>query len=199
MKEEKGGFLRWLIELIVLIAVVVLGTQLLIKFVISKDIVQGTSMQPTLQDGDRLYSLRHKKVKRNAIVVIEAPDAPGELYIKRVIGMPGDTVRVQDEKLYVNGKQQTQPYLNTKFMKQEIAAWAKTQGVAADSVHFTQDFNIATLAATKSATVPANSYFVMGDNRLVSHDGRAFGFIKQSKVQSVVVWRYWPLNKMKLY
>ncbi len=199
MDKEKGGFGRWLIEFVVLVVVVVLGTQLLIKYVISKDIVQGTSMQPTLQDGDRLYSLRHKTVKRNDIVVIDAPDAPGELYIKRVIAMPGDTVSVKNETLYVNGKVQKQPYLNQKFMKQEIAAWAKAQGVIASSVKFTQDFNIQTLAATKRATVPANSYFVMGDNRLVSHDGRAFGFIKKNKVQSVVVWRYWPLNKMTIY
>ncbi|WP_262316930.1 signal peptidase I [Lacticaseibacillus parakribbianus] len=197
--EKEESLLRSVIEFVVLIVVVVLATQLLTRFVVSKDVVQGNSMQPTLEDGDRLYSLRHKSVSRNDIVVIDAPDAPGELYIKRVIGMPGDTVQVKNEKLYVNGKQQKQPYLKQAFMTAEI----KTEAAKADrdpsTIPFTYNFSLKTLTSTKRATVPKNSYFVMGDNRLISHDGRDFGFIKKDKVQSVVVWRYWPLTKMTIY
>lgn len=199
LKKEKNSFMKSTIELIVLFVVVILGTQLLMKYVLSKDIVQGTSMQPTLEDGDRLYSVRNKAVHRNNIVVIDAPDKPGQLYIKRVIGMPGDTVAVKSGKLYINGKVQAQPYLKTKFMDDELKAFATQQGVAIGSVQFTKDFNIATLASTQSKTVPKGEYFVMGDNRLVSHDGRDFGFIAKDKIQSVVVWRYWPLSKMKTY
>ena len=199
MKKEKSSAMRSAIELIVLFLVVILGTQLLMHYVLSKDIVQGTSMQPTLENGDRLYSVRNKAVHRNNIVVIDAPDKPGQLYIKRVIGMPGDTVAVKSGKLYINGKVQTQPYLKSSFMQKELNAYAAQQGVAAGSLQFTPDFNIATLAATQSKTVPQGEYFVMGDNRLVSHDGRDFGFIAKDKVQSVVVWRYWPINKMKIY
>jgi signal peptidase I len=199
LKKQKSSALRSTIELIVLFLVVILGTQLLMHYVLSKDIVQGTSMQPTLEDGDRLYSVRNKAVRRNNIVVIDAPDKPGQLYIKRVIGMPGDTVAVKSGTLYINGKKQNQPYLKTKFMQNELKAYAAQQGVAVGSLQFTTDFNIATLASTQSKTVPKGEYFVMGDNRLVSHDGRDFGFIAKDKVQSVVVWRYWPLNKMKIY
>ncbi|MCX2455868.1 signal peptidase I [Lacticaseibacillus nasuensis] len=191
MKEQKSGTLRFIIEVVVLFAAVIIGVQLLMHFVISKDVVQGTSMQPTLEDGDRLYSARHHSIDRNDIVVIDAPDKPGELYIKRVIGMPGDTVAVKHEKLYINGKQTKEPYLKSKFMAQEMTAQ--------NSTYFTYDFSLQTLQSTHRATVPKGAYFVMGDNRLVSHDGRDFGFIAKNKIQSVVVWRYWPLNKMKIY
>ncbi len=190
---------KWLLEMVVIILVVLVGTKLLMNHVVSKDVVQGTSMQPTLENGDRLYSLRNKSIHRNDIVVIDAPDQPGQLYIKRVIGMPGDTVAVQDDKLYINGKETKEPYLKASFMKQEMKTYAAQQGIDLNSLKFTYDFDIATLPSTKSKTVPKGSYFVMGDNRLVSHDGRDFGFIKKSKVQSVVVWRYWPLNKMKIF
>lgn len=196
-KETSIG--RLILEFAILFVVVIVGTQLLTRYVLSKDVVQGTSMQPTLEDGDRLYSLRTKKVTRDSIVVIDAPDQPGQLYIKRVIGMPGDSVEMKDDTLYVNGKVQAQPYLTDAFTKKEIKRYATAQGVADNAIKFTYDFNIATLASTKSATVPAGTYFVMGDNRLVSHDGRDFGFIKADKIESVVVWRYWPLNKMTLY
>jgi len=197
--EKKSNPVRTAVEFIVLLVVIMFGTYFIVNNVVSKDIVSGTSMQPTLEDGDRLWSLRHRGIKRNDIVVIHAPDREGELYIKRVIGMPGDTVESKNDVLYVNGKKQAQPYLKSSFMKTEIASWAQQQNVDPSSIKFTGDFNIATLPSTKRKTVPAGHYFVMGDNRLVSHDGRDFGFISKSKVQSVVAWRYWPLNKMKFY
>lgn len=169
------------------------------RYVLSKDVVQGTSMQPTLENNERLYSVRIKKPKRNDIVVINAPDRPKSLYIKRVIGMPGDTVSSKNDKLYVNGKAIAEPYLNHKFSRDEINKWASQQGLDPSSIKFTNDFNIKTLSSTKSAKVPAGKYFVMGDNRLVSHDSRDFGFVDKSKIQSVVVWRYWPLNRMKIF
>lgn len=199
MNKKKTSNARAIIEMIVLFVVVVAGVQLLMHFVLSKDVVQGTSMQPTLQDGDRLYSLRHKQIKRNEIVVIDAPDKPGELYIKRVIGMPGDSVQVKNEKLYINGNRVAQPYLKQSFMSQELKDYASQQGLATNSLKFTYNFSLSTLKSTQRKTVPKGEYFVMGDNRLVSHDGRDFGFIPKNKVQSVVVWRYWPLNKMTVY
>lgn len=197
--KKKTSWGRTLIELLIMVAVVALGTQLLIRFVISKDFVQGPSMEPTLNDGDRLYSLRHKKVKRDDMVVIDAPDDPGVLYIKRVIGMPGDTIAFKNNVLYINGKKTAEPYLNKKFEQTSVTNYAKKQGIDPASLNFTYDFSLATLPSTARRTVPKNSYFVMGDNRLVSKDSRSFGFVKASKVQSVVVWRYWPINKMKTY
>ncbi|MFD1393142.1 signal peptidase I [Lacticaseibacillus jixianensis] len=199
MKEKNNGWGRTLLEFIVMLVVVVVAVQLLIRFVVSKDIVSGPSMQTTLENGDRLYSLRHKQPKRDQIVVINAPDDPGALYIKRVIGLPGDTIQFKNDVLYLNGKKTNEPYLDRKFAKQEIASYAAKQGLDASSIKFTNNFSLATWPATKSAKVPKNSYFVMGDNRLISKDSRSFGFVPKSKIQSVVVWRYWPLNHMKIF
>lgn len=199
VKEKNSGWGRTLIEFVVMLVVVVVAVQLLVKFVVSKDIVSGPSMQTTLENGDRLYSLRHKQVKRDDIVVIDAPDDPGALYIKRVIGMPGDTISFKNDVLYLNGKKTNEPYLDRAFAKKEIAAYASKQGLDPNSINFTINFNIATWPSTKSETVPKDSYFVMGDNRLISKDSRSFGFVKKNKVQSVVVWRYWPLNQMKIF
>lgn len=203
MKTNKSGSFKSILEFIILFVVVLAATMLLMRFVISKDVVQGPSMQPGLNNGDRLISLRLKKPKRNDIVVLYAPKVdnptPGELYIKRVIGMPGDTVESKNDKLYVNGKQVKQDYLSQKFIKQELEDNAAEQGIDADNLKFTNDFTLKTLAATHRATVPAGKYFVMGDNRYVSHDGRAFGFISKKDIQSTVVLRYWPLSKFKLY
>lgn len=189
----------WFVQLLLIMVVAFAGARLLMTQVLSNDTVSGDSMQPTLNDKDRLISIRHHSIKRNDIVVLDAPDVAGELYIKRVIGMPGDTVAVKSEKLYVNGKLTPQPYLKASFMRNEITAWGKAYNKDTTGVQFTPDFNLKTNKATQSSRVPKGEYFVMGDNRFVSHDGRAFGFIKRASIQSVVVWRYWPLNQTKTY
>lgn len=194
---------RPIIEFVAMFILILGGTYLLFTHVLSKDVVSGPSMEPGLMDGDRLISLRLQKPKHNDIVILYAPKnanpTPGELYIKRVIGMPGDTVSSKDDKLYVNGKEVKQDYLSKKFINQELTNSAATQGIDASDLQFTNDFSLKTLAATHSATVPAGKYFVLGDNRYVSKDSRAFGFISKKEIQSVVKLRYWPLSKLKIF
>jgi signal peptidase I len=174
-------------------------TVLLSNFVITKDRVNGPSMEPTLLQNDRLFSLQHRRVRRNAIVLLHAPDRPNTMYIKRVVGMPGDTLAVKKDILYVNGHKQAQPYLHSRFVNAALDDYAKASDRSRSSLRFTADFNIKTLSATRTVRVPAGQYFVMGDNRYVSHDSRAFGFVKQSAIQSVVVMRYWPLKRMHMF
>lgn len=181
---------RWLLLLIVVFIGVFFST----RYFVANDIVSGNSMQPTLQSGQRLLSLKHKRPQRFDIIVLDAPDHSGELYIKRVIGMPGDTIAVKDDHLYINGKQQAEPYLQTAFAKRELAQYTKAYHLK----HFTANFDLQHLKSTQAKRVPAHSYFVMGDNRLISNDGRAFGFITQAQVESVIVWRYWPLGTLKV-
>lgn len=175
--KEEQSFGKWLLELILIAIVMFAGVNLLFKYVIAKDVVTGPSMQPTFYDGDRLITYRRGEVKRGDIVVLAAPDEPGSLYIKRVIGVPGDTVHAKDDHLYVNGKKLSEPYL-------------EEYNTGTD---FTEDFSLEGLFGRK--TVPADSYFVMGDNRPVSKDSRKIGFIKKSAINGVVKLRYWPLNR----
>lgn len=196
--HKRSRLTREIIHFGLMMLAVIVGVQLLMNLVISKDIVHGVSMQPTLSQGDRLISVRHHAINHNDIVVLQAPDAKGQLYIKRVIGLPGDTVQVVNDKLYLNGHYQPESYLDKKFDQRELAE-LKAQNAVAPDARFTYDFSLQTLPSTQRTTVPANEYFVMGDNRIRSHDGRVFGFIKKDTIQSVVVWRYWPLNKWRTF
>lgn len=197
-KHATSRLTKEIIHFALLMLTVFIGVQLLTSFVISKDIVHGISMEPTLEQNDRLISLRHHAISRNDIVVLEAPDAKNQLYIKRVIGLPGDSVQVVNDRLYLNGHYQPESYLDKAFDQHELAEFKDDNEVAPDA-NFTYDFSLQTLQSTQRATVPAGEYFVMGDNRIRSHDGRDFGFIKKDTIQSVVVWRYWPLNRWKTF
>lgn len=222
--------LSWF-QLIIFAIVVFVATMLVMTFVVSKDTVTGPSMEPGLSTGDRMISLQHKKVKRNSIVVLHAPDRASkeylakhqsdianitfvgngklfngdslvplkdrELYIKRVIGLPGDTVESKHDKLYVNGKKVAQPYLDKAFSDAALKRYNMSKGLT--EKYFTEDFSLDTLASTHTHRVPAGHYFVMGDNRIISHDSTDFGFVPKENIQSVVVMRYWPLTSIKFY
>ncbi|WP_125604847.1 signal peptidase I [Lapidilactobacillus bayanensis] len=180
-QQTETSFGKWLIEMIILAAILFTGVQLIFYFVLAKDVVSGPSMETSFNDGDRLITYRLGKIKRGSVVVLDAPDEPGTLYIKRVIGLPGDTIEAKNDTLYVNGQKVNESYL-TKY---------------ATGQNFTEDFSLKSKLGVNK--VPANSYFVMGDNRPISKDSRRIGFIKKSAIKGVVRLRYWPLNKIQIF
>lgn len=180
-------FFKSLFQIIIIFAAALFVTQLLLKYVIANEEVFGPSMEPNFEQGDRLIAFRHAKIKRNDVVIIKAPDAPGEFYIKRVIGLPGDSVAVKNNELYINGKKTAQPYLQKSFVDQYTN----------NGLPFTANFTLQQILGVSK--VPKGEYFVLGDNRPVSKDSRYFGFVKQDGVVGVVKLRYWPLNKFKIY
>lgn len=126
-------------------------------FIIAPYIVEGASMDPTLHDGDRLIvnkliSIVQEEPARGDIVIIKDKEVDKH-YVKRVIGLPGDTVEMKDDKLLVNGKKLDEPYLTKNRSK------AETMGM-----QLTEDFG--------PIEVPNGELFVMGDNRLRSMDSR---------------------------
>lgn len=182
---ENESLFKWFLQVIVL-ALVFLGAYFLVfRFVLSNEIVSGPSMQPTFEDGDRLIATRHGNIKRGDIVVLDAPDAPGTLYIKRVIGLPGDTVSSKNDVTYINGKAIKEPYL--KEYKSKLP----------EGMLYTTDFSLQSIFGVKK--VPADSYFVMGDHRDVSRDSRMIGFIKKSAIEGKVKFRYFPFNRLQFY
>ena len=190
--------LRWLGTVVVIMAVV-FGVKMVLGLFLSNDQVAGNSMQPNLKNGDRLVVVTHTSIKGNAIVTLKSPIQADEQYIKRVIGLPGDTVSVKNDQLYINGKRTAQPYLKTSFIEKSLRLSEVQSGAVTGGQHFTPNFSLATLKATQTARVPKGSYFVLGDNRPVSYDSRKFGFVKRSDIYGVVKWRYWPLNQMKTF
>lgn len=173
-EESWGKFFR---DVLVMFLVFVSIYYVVFSFFLANEVVSGPSMQPTFEDGDRLIAVRHFTPKRNDVVIIKAPDQANAMYIKRVIGLPGDTVQSKNDVLYINGKKTAQPYLNNKYKKADRLA----------GTNYTTNFKI---------KLKKNQYWVMGDHRDVSKDSRYFGPIKRSKILSKVVLRYWPVTQI---
>jgi signal peptidase I len=137
-------------------------------------------MEPNYHTGERLivnkiiYSIR--KPERGEVVVFHAP--AGIDYIKRVIAVPGEKVKIENNKIYINGEELKEDYL------QEVIDERAKNG---------QQYNSPGLAET---TVPEGSVFVLGDNRPNSQDSRMIGAIPYEEIVGRADIRFWPLNKL---
>jgi signal peptidase I len=158
--------LREIVELVVLICAI----YALVNLATVRFIVQGPSMQPTFYTGQFLIVSRVNYLlgdpQRGDIVVFHYPGNPDEDYIKRVIGLPGDTVEIRQQRVYVNGVQLNEPYINEEC----------TDDMCADN----------------SWELGPDQYFVMGDNRNHSSDSRRFGPVDRGYIVGEVLIRYWP-------
>ena len=153
--------IKELIPYIIIIIVVVL----IRTFIITPVKVDGDSMKETLNDNDILLLYKLGSIKRFDIVVLdEAYD--NEKIIKRVIGMPGETVSIKNDKIYINGK-----IIDNSF------AYGTTSDV--DKIELGED-----------------EYFILGDNRLISKDSRYFGPVTNGEIIGKVVFRLFPFNKI---
>ena len=207
MNEKVKDILEW-----ILCIVIALVLALLIRYYIgTPTIVKQVSMKPTLLQDDRLILNRwgrttKKLPERGDIITFEAPtnarwskdkqdltnpiakyeNKPTNVwegfvhnvleigkvsYIKRVIALPGEYVKIQNGKVYINGEELEEDYLSSSV---------KTEAEGGLLVDF---------------TVPEGTVFAMGDNRQESHDCRAFGCIPQDKIESIVLFRFWPFDK----
>lgn len=150
-------------------------------FLFTPIVVDGVSMMPTLSDGDRMivnkigYTIG--KPNRFDIVVFHAPEQKD--YIKRVIGLPGDTVEYRDDVLYINGKAYPEPYLDP--YKAEMP-----------NAPLTEDFKLED--KIQSPTVPEGHVFVMGDNRRKSKDSRHIGTIPIDEIIGSTKIVFWPIK-----
>ncbi|RDU37209.1 signal peptidase I [Neobacillus piezotolerans] len=176
MPKKKSGAYEWIKSILValLIAFIVRS------FFFTPIIVDGASMNPTLQDKDRMIVTKIAEPKRFDIVVFHAPD--GREYIKRVIGLPGDRIEYKNDVLYINGKAYKEPYLE-KFKKEIIGA------------SLTDSFTLKE-TAVEADTVPKGHLFVMGDNRRYSTDSRSIGAIPMEKVVGTTKLVFYPEIKI---
>lgn len=152
-------------------------------FFFSNYVVEGESMQPTLEDGNKLIvnkiGYQIGDLDRFDVIVFHANEK--EDYVKRIIGLPGDEIQYKDDQLFINGKKVEEPYLE-KYRNQTLTR------------RLTEDFTLT--EKTGVETVPEGKLFVLGDNRLGSYDSRQFGFITVEQVVGKVNLRYWPLDHM---
>ncbi|GKV55611.1 signal peptidase I [Sporosarcina sp. NCCP-2222] len=176
-KKTKNETLEWVKALLI-----AFGLAAIIRiFLFTPIVVDGISMMPTLEDGDRMivnkigYTIGTPN--RFDIVVFHAPEQKD--YIKRVIGLPGDTVEYRDDVLYVNGQAYDEPYLD-EYKK------TVTDGP------LTEDFTLEEKIDRK--TVPEGYVFVMGDNRRKSKDSRHIGAVPIDEIIGSTKFIFWPIE-----
>lgn len=182
----------------ILFIIVFLLTRWFIWFPVTVD---GHSMDPTLADREKLIVIKTAKIERFDMVVADETDGGTKKQIvKRVIGMPGDHIKYENDKLFVNGKETKESYLEPYIalyqkdkLQKTYAYSAYFQSLAKASEAFTQD---STGNASFEITVPEGHYFLLGDDRLVSKDSRNVGTFQKEAIVGEVKFRYWPINKV---
>ena len=167
-------FLLDSIKFIIVIFVVLI----LFLYVVSITQVVGNSMYPTLQNQEVLVLnkaiYRFSDVKRGDIISLSYADT--KYLIKRVVGLPGDTIEFRDNTLYINGEVYEEDYLGDDVI--------------------TDDFSLQDIGYD---VIPEDMYLVLGDNRQNSMDGRDIGLIKKSDIIGKIALRFWPINRFKLF
>lgn len=160
MDKNKKDALSYLIIILVVV--------LIRTFIITPIRVVGSSMDKTLKQGEILLLEKvDKSYKRYDIVVIKEGN---ERIIKRIIGMPGESIKIVEGVIYINGEAIEDKYAST----------------------YTEDFS---LSKFDLEVIPEDSYFVLGDNRKVSKDSRLLGPINKKQIQGKAIYRIWPFNK----
>jgi signal peptidase I len=160
-----NGLLLWLRD--VLIAVV--ASVLIIMFLYQPVRVEGTSMLPRLEDRDRLFINKFvyhfEAIHRGDVVVFHYPRDPDKSYIKRVIAIPGDRLRIDHGRVFLNGKPLIEPYVPAEYR---------------DTKSYPE------------SVIPEDEYFMMGDHRSISSDSREFGPVDRELIYGKAVFVYWP-------
>jgi signal peptidase I len=177
--KNKNEIWEWIKALLVAIILAFI----IRMFFFTPIVVDGASMEPTLQDQDRMIVTKIGEPKRFDIIVFHAPE--NKDYIKRVIGLPGDRIEYKNDILYINGKAYDEPYLD-KY-KREL----KDGGTLTDS------FTLKETAVGKDV-VPEGHLFVLGDNRRWSKDSRKIGAIPLEKVVGTTNIVYFPIKDIKV-
>jgi signal peptidase I len=164
---------RALWELVHDLSVAVLFCFFLITFVAQAFRVQGTSMLPLLEDSERIivnkFIYRFHPIERGDVVVFWYPKDPSVSFIKRVVGIPGDTVEIRRGALFVNERRVAEDYVRPQFNDDETHS---------------------------KVPVAKGYYFVLGDHRNSSNDSRSWGEVPEKYIYGKAVFRFWPLSKL---
>ena len=176
-KEESVSTARELFQWVAAIVAAVLIALAIDNFVIVNAQIPSGSMENTIMTGDRVignrFAYSFSDPQRFDIIIFRYPDDESQLFIKRIIGLPGETVEIQDGKIYLNGSDEPLEDVQTKETM---------------------------VGSFGPYTVPENSYFVMGDNRRVSLDSRSeeVGTVSEDSIVGKAFIRLYPFNQIKL-
>jgi signal peptidase I len=164
-----GAVHSWLRDLVVSVAI----SAFIIIFLYQPVRVEGTSMLPMLEDQDRLFinkiAYRVGDIHQGDVVVFQYPRDHTKSYIKRVIALPGDDIRIEHGRVYVNGRQLKETYVPNRFTDNRSEA---------------------------EVVLPPGKYFVMGDHRSISSDSRDFGPVDRELIYGKAAFVYWPMEQV---
>lgn len=182
VEKEKNELWEWTKALLIAFAI----AAFIRYFLFTPIVVDGESMMPTLEDGDRMvvnkigYTIGSPD--RFDIVVFHAPEQKD--YIKRIIGLPGDYVEYINDQLYINGEAIAEPYLDQ--YKAEVIEGA-----------LTGDFSLKDIDPSLDA-IPEGYVLVLGDNRRFSKDSRHIGLVDQKEIIGSTNLIFWPLSEIEI-
>lgn len=176
-KTKRESFLIEAIDSLRLVIIVLVLVYVIPVFVLRPETVTGDSMVPTLKDGDRgltnIFASLAFGVHRFDVVAVVEPKS-GDQWVKRVIGLPGETISYQNGVLYIDGQTVEEPFLDDQYI----------QGAGFTRATFSRDVSEITLAD--------DEYFLVGDNRQVSYDSRSVGPFKRSDIIGKHLYVFYP-------
>lgn len=162
-------FSAWVRDLVISLAI----AAFIIVFLYQPVKVEGTSMMPSLDDQERIFInkfvYRIEPIQHGDIIVFRYPRDPSKSFIKRVIGVAGDRVRIVDGRVYLNDKLLVEDYVPRAYRDDR---------------------------SYPEVVIPPDSYFVLGDHRSLSNDSRDIGPVDASYIYGKAVFGYWPMDKM---
>ncbi len=190
-KLEKGSTAYEILDWLRTICIGVLAGIFIVVFLVQRDNVYGDSMKPTLSSGDVIYAQKistyFNSYKRGDIVILDGHDMEGyngkEYLVKRIIGLPGETVKIEDGNVYIKPADSTEFYLlQENYLpegtKTSMMDDAKKKG--------------------NEIVLGENEYYCLGDNRPVSNDSRNLGPFTADRIKGVAIIRVFPLNEVKI-
>jgi len=166
---QRSSMSSWLRDLVISVAV----SAFIIIFLYQPVRVEGTSMLPMLEDQDRLFvnkiAYRVGDIQRGDVVVFLYPHDHHKSYIKRVVALPGDDLKIEHGHVFVNGKELTEKYVPPRFEDSR---------------------------SLPEVVIPEHEYFVMGDHRSISSDSRDFGPVDRDLIYGKAAFVYWPMEQV---
>jgi len=167
-------YLWEVIKIVILASLIVIPIRL---FIFQPFFVKGQSMEPNFENGDYLIvdeiSYRFQNPQRGEVVVFKYPNDTSQRYIKRIIGLPGETIEIQDGKIEVFNKERQKVLIETSYLPQVV---------------FT--------AGDMKIDLKGDEYFVLGDNRFASADSRRWGPLPRKDIIGRVIFRAWPFASL---
>lgn len=185
-KKIKNGIMFELLDLVRIVLVCFVCVFICVNFLFKPVRVEGISMYPTLQDQEygfsNVFSALRNDFGRFDVVVVNGETTNSDNWVKRIIGMPNETIEYKDDVLYIDGKKTEEPFLDEDYIN--------SQKKSKSNNLFTDNFGPIVLGD--------DEYFLMGDNRPYSHDSRAVGAFDKNDIVSKSVLVLYPFDKIGL-